>query len=256
MDKVVPRKRFGQHFLKDNQVIEKIVSSFSPTSKDTVVEIGPGTGVLTEKLLGYLDHLFVVELDRDLANRLLARYDSSALTVIQQDILKFNFQDLNVSPNKKFRVIGNLPYNISTPLIFHLIQNIGQIQDMHFMLQKEVAERLSAAPGSRHYGRLTVMSNLWLNCECLFNVGPESFHPPPKVDSTVLSLKPVDKPLLPKDTNRFNTMVRKAFSHRRKTLKNSLKDYLTESQFYTAGIDPTLRAEMLSVSDFIKLADS
>ena len=200
--------------------------AFSPKDNELIVEIGPGTGALTEQLLHQVDHLIAVELDRDLATLLRKKYEPSKLTIIQQDILTLDIHSIleKHKNNKKIRIIGNLPYNISTPLLFHLIDHTEIIQDMIFMLQKEVALRLAAMPGDKNYGRLSVMSNVKLQCECLFDVMPESFDPPPKVDSTVLKLTPRSdvKPI--NDQQRFQEVVKMAFSQRRKTLRNSLKN--------------------------------
>ncbi len=258
MNKPVPRKRFGQHFLTDPQVLDRMIRAFSPQSDQMILEIGPGTGVLTERLLEHVDHLIAVELDRDLAELLNRKFDSRKLTVIQQDVLTLDIESLftgNANP-RKIRIIGNLPYNISTPLLFHLINNAGFIQDMMLMLQKEVALRLSAGPDSKRYGRLSVMAGLSLQCECLFDVGPESFAPPPQVNSTVARLYP--KPIRKRvnDSRRLNQIVRQAFSQRRKTLKNSLKNLVSESQFLNANIDSSLRAEKLSVEQFITLSNA
>ncbi len=258
MNKTAPRKRFGQHFLTDSLVLDRMIRAFSPQKDQVVLEIGPGTGVLTEKLLECVDHLVAVELDRDLAALLNRKFDSWKLTVIQQDVLTLDIGSLfaNDANGRKIRVIGNLPYNISTPLLFHLIDNAGFIQDMMLMLQKEVALRLSAGPDSKHYGRLSVMAGLALRCERLFDVGPESFAPPPQVTSTVARLYPESISHRVNDSRRLNRIVRQAFSQRRKTLKNSLKNLVSESQFANAEIDSSLRAEKLSVGQFITLSNA
>jgi len=257
LSKPVPRKRFGQHFLTDARVLEQIIQAFSPRDNQIILEIGAGTGALTEKLLEQVDHLVAVELDRDLATLLKHRFDARKLTVIQQDVLTLDIQSLfsGHARQQKIRIIGNLPYNISTPLLFHLIDNTRFIDDMLFMLQKEVALRLSAGPDNRHYGRLSVMSGLELKCECLFDVGAQSFDPPPQVDSTVLRLYPQSLSTRIDDRRRLNHSVRRAFSQRRKTLKNSLKNLVSASQFKNAGIDPSLRAEKLDVEQFIALSN-
>ncbi len=238
-----------------------MIRAFSPQSDQVILEIGPGAGVLTEKLLEHVDHLVAVELDRDLVALLNRKFDSRKLTVIQQDVLTLDIGALCADhaaarPIRKIRVIGNLPYNISTPLLFHLIDNAGFIQDMMLMLQKEVASRLSAGPDSKRYGRLSVMAGLALQCECLFDVGPESFAPPPQVHSTVARLypKPIRKDI--HDHRRLNHIVRQAFSQRRKTLRNSLKNLVSESRFANAGIDSSLRAEKLSIEQFISLSNT
>ncbi len=261
MGKTVPRKRFGQHFLNDSQVLDRMIRAFSPQNDQVILEIGPGTGALTERLLEPVDHLVAVELDRDLAALLTRKFDSRKLTVIQQDVLTLDIGALCVdhataTPTRKIRVIGNLPYNISTPLLFHLINNAGLITDMMLMLQKEVALRLSAGAGSKHYGRLSVMAGLAMRCECLFDVGSESFTPPPQVMSTVVRLHPESIRHRVNDSRRLNHIVRQAFSQRRKTLKNSLKNLVSESQFVNAGIDSSLRAEKLSIEQFIALSNA
>ena len=256
MSKVIPRKRFGQHFLTDQTVLDRITDALSPVPDDFVLEICPGTGVLTDRLTALLDHLTVVELDRDLARLLSTRYDPGKVTVIQQDVLDFEFATLGSGNGKKLRVIGNLPYNISTPLMFHLIGSINLVQDMLFMVQKEVALRLSASPGDKNYGRLSVMSQLELNCRILFDVPPESFDPAPQVNSAVIKLLPEKAAREIKDSGRIDRVVKSAFAQRRKTLRNALRDVVSPEQFDTAEINPGNRAETLSVDDFIRLANA
>ena len=242
----------------DSRVLDRMMRAFSPKSGQMILEIGPGTGVLTERLLEQVDHLVAVELDRDLATLLERKFGSRKLTVLRQDALTLDIGTLfagNAAP-RKIRIIGNLPYNISTPLLFHLIDNAEFIHDMMLMLQKEVAARLSAAPGGKNYGRLSVMAALALRCECLFDVGAESFTPPPRVDSTVVRLYPDSKAHLVNDRRRLNHIVGQAFSQRRKTLKNSLKNLVSQSQFSTADIDSSLRAEKLGVEQFIALSNT
>ncbi len=256
MKPVVARRRFGQHFLTDSTILEKIVRAISPQRSQDVLEIGPGTGALTEVLLQHLDHLTAVELDRDLAALLEQKYPAGKLTVIQKDILRF---DLATMPSRQtgkelIRIVGNLPYNISTPLIFHLLDSVELVQDMIFMVQKEVALRLCAGAGDRNFGRLSVMSSLELDCEYLFDVGPESFSPPPKVDSAVIRLVPVATRPAVKDRHRLDMIVKQAFSQRRKTLRNSLSGLVTAEQFSKAGIDSTLRAEKIDTAGFVRLA--
>jgi 16S rRNA (adenine1518-N6/adenine1519-N6)-dimethyltransferase len=256
LNKVIPRKRFGQHFLTDPSVLDRISDALSPASDDFVLEIGPGTGVLTDRLTALLDHLTVVELDRDLAQLLSTKYDPEKITIIQQDILNFDFSSLDSGDTRKLRVIGNLPYNISTPLLFHLIGSVNRVQDMIFMVQKEVALRLSASPGDKNYGRLSVMSQLELSCRILFDVPPESFDPPPRVNSAVIRLLPEKADRKINDTMRMSQVVKSAFAQRRKTLRNALRDVVSPEQFETAEIDPGKRAETLSVDDFIRLANA
>ena len=256
MNRIIPRKRFGQHFLVDPIVLEQLISVFSPQKQDLVLEIGAGSGVLTTRLLKELDHLVAVELDRDLANLLSVKFTRETLTVIPQDILNLDLRTLKISGlDRKIRIIGNLPYNISTPLIFHLLKFTDIIQDMLFMVQKEVALRLGARPGDRNYGRLSVMSALQLHCDYLFDVAPSSFNPPPKVDSGVIHLYPRPASYQISDPVRLENLVRQAFSQRRKTLRNSLSNLVTDRQFEVTGITASNRAENLDVTDYIRLAN-
>jgi len=249
-----PRKRFGQHFLHDGQVIDRIVAAIDPRPGDRLVEIGPGQGVLTRPLLAAAGSIDVIELDRDLAGDLHRRLGQpSGLTVHQADALDFDFTAL--AGSDRIRIVGNLPYNISTPLIFHLLGQADVISDMIFMLQKEVVDRLVAEPGSRQYGRLSVMAGFYCRMNRLFDVGPEAFHPPPKVDSAIIrmipeDLSPGDLELLP----RLERVVRQAFSQRRKTLRKSLSGMLTETEIQAADIAPTARPETLTLAQFKSLA--
>ncbi len=257
-----PRKRFGQNFLHDHSIINNILASIQSQPGEHWVEIGPGMGALTEPLLKKGIQLDIVELDRDLVGLLkdkFKHYDN--LQIHSADALKFNFAELASSPepdsqNKKLRVIGNLPYNISTPLMFHLLDNAYCIEDMHFMLQKEVVERICAEPGSKKYGRLSVMMQYYCATELLFEVPPESFDPVPKVVSAIVRLIPHQQPLaVVDDVRKLNRIVTEAFSQRRKTLRNSLKKLLTEDQIVSLAIDPVLRAECLSLNDFARLSN-
>ena len=249
-----PRKRFGQHFLRDQQVIERIVAAIDPKPGQRLVEIGPGEGVLTRPVLARCGRIEVVELDRDLAADLDRRLGQPpGLTIHQADALKFDFSAL--AGGDTIRVIGNLPYNSSTPLIFHLLDQAGVIEDMVFMLQKEVVDRLTAAPGNRQYGRLSVMAGFYCEMEWLFDVGPEAFHPPPKVDSAIIRMVP--KPLNRTDVDllpNLDIVVRQAFSQRRKTLRKSLSRLLSEQEIQAAAIDPSARPETLSLDQFKSLA--
>ncbi len=238
------RKRFGQNFLVDTKVVDRIVATIAPKSDDNLLEIGPGQGAMTLPLLEKLDQLHVIEIDRDLIS-LLESFDKSNLIIHQGDAMKF---DLGVLPNP-IRVVGNLPYNISSPILFHLLQNRALVQDMTFMLQKEVVERIVATHGNKTYGRLSVMMQAFFEVELIFIVPPESFDPAPKIDSAIVYLKPLAKPLI-EDTSILEKVVKVAFSQRRKTLRNCLKSLLTQEQ---TSIDLSQRAEMLSVADFIKL---
>ena len=245
------RKRFGQNFLHDRHVIERIVAAIRPQATDTVVEIGPGLAALTRPLLERLPHLQVVELDRDLAARLRAEFPPERLTVHEGDALKFDFGALGPD----LRIVGNLPYNISSPLLFHLADFAAQIRDMHFMLQKEVVWRMAAAPDTPDYGRLSVMLQAQFRVEKLFIVPPGAFTPAPKVDSAIVRLTPLPANQVAwRDRERFATVVAQAFAMRRKTLRNNLKGLIAAEAMETLGIDPGRRAETLSVADFARLA--
>jgi 16S rRNA (adenine1518-N6/adenine1519-N6)-dimethyltransferase len=250
-----PRKRFGQHFLHDPGVIGRIVAAIAPQSQDRMVEIGPGLGALTLPLLQRLEQLHAVEIDRDAIRHLQqATANDPRLHIHSADVLAFSFADIYEQGGQRpLRLVGNLPYNISTPLLFHLIEQRSYILDMHFMLQKEVVDRMAAAPGSEHYGRLTVMLAPWVRVQPLFDIGPGAFRPPPKVMSTVVRLTPHPTPLDVGDERRFAAVVQAAFSQRRKTLRNALKPLLDADAIAAAGIDPGLRAEVLSPAEFIQL---
>lgn len=252
-----PRKRFGQNFLHDNSVIERIVNNITPKAGDAIVEIGPGEGALTELVLDKVGRMDVVELDRDLIPLLKIKFvNYDGLTIHQADALKFDFCALQ-KDEQKLRIIGNLPYNISTPLLFHLFEHNDCIKDMHFMLQKEVVDRIVAQPGDSAYGRLGVMLQYYCKAEYLFTVKPGAFRPPPKVDSAIVRLVPHDKP--PVEINDFDTfskLVNHAFTQRRKTLRNILKGQLDAEQIEALGIDPAIRPERLSLQDFSKLANN
>jgi 16S rRNA (adenine1518-N6/adenine1519-N6)-dimethyltransferase len=251
-----PRKRFGQNFLHDPQVIQRIVASIRPRQGQHMVEIGPGEGALTRELLPVLGQLDVVELDRDLIPLLASRYsDLGDLRIHQADALKFDFCQLSPGP-AQLRVVGNLPYNISTPLLFHLLEMHHCIKDMHFMLQKEVVERISAKPGSGQYGRLSVMMQFHCATEMLFTVGPGAFRPAPKVDSAVVRLIPHRQPPVAIDPDRLSRLVSRAFGQRRKTLRNNLKGLLDASTIEALGIDPGVRPERLSLEEFARLAQA
>ncbi len=248
----VARKRFGQNFLVDKGIIAAIVAAIDPQRGDTVVEIGPGLGALTEPLLARVDHLHVVEIDRDLIARLKKQHPPARLTIHEGDALAFDFAGIG----SDLRLVGNLPYNISTPLLFHLADCVGVVRDMHFMLQKEVVERMVAEPGDADFGRLSVMLQYRFWLEWLIDVPPESFDPAPKVDSAVVRLipKPASE-LAARDPARFARVVQQAFSQRRKMLRNTLKGTLDEAGFSALGIDPTRRAEDIPVADYVRLAN-
>ena len=251
-----PRKRFGQNFLHDHNVINNIISTIQAKPGEHWVEIGPGKGALTEPLLKKGLRLEVVELDRDLVVLLTNMFRQySQLQIHSTDALKFDFSAL-VEDNEKLRIIGNLPYNISTPLMFHLLDSAYCIDDMHFMLQKEVVDRICAAPGSKKYGRLSVMMQYYCDPELLFVVPPESFEPAPKVMSAIVRLVPHQQPPVQvNDMDMLNRVVTQAFSQRRKTLRNSLKKLIDENAIIALNIDPALRAEALSLNDFAKLSN-
>jgi 16S rRNA (adenine1518-N6/adenine1519-N6)-dimethyltransferase len=248
-----PRKRFGQHFLHDPGVIGRIVAAIAPQPRDRMVEIGPGLGAITLPLLARLDRLHAIEIDRDAIKHLreITR-DDPRLHIHSADVLRFSLAE--IEPNERLRLVGNLPYNISTPLLFHLIEQRERILDMHFMLQKEVVDRMAAAPASEHYGRLTVMLAPWLRVEPLFDIGPGAFRPPPKVMSTVVRLTPHETPLPIAEPRHYAAVVAAAFSQRRKTLRNSVKPLLETEDIVAAGIDPSLRAEVLSPAQFAALS--
>ena len=250
-----PRKRFGQNFLHDHNIIYNIISSIQAEPGQHWVEIGPGQGALTEPLLNEGVRLDVVELDRDLVVLLRNKFKQYPdLNIHSADALRFDFSSL--ADGEKLRVIGNLPYNISTPLMFHLLDNAYCIEDMHFMLQKEVVDRICAVPGSKKYGRLSVMMQYYCQPELLFEVPPESFDPIPQVMSAIVRLVPHRQPpVAVNDVAKLNRVVTQAFSQRRKTLRNSLKKLITEEEITALGIDPTLRAESISLVEFASLSN-
>lgn len=252
----IARKRFGQNFLQDQTVIDRIVAMLHPKADDNCLEIGPGLGALTVPVMKACGHLQVVELDRDIIPKLRSTLNGlGELTVFEQDILTFDFRKA-VKSDQKIRLLGNLPYNISTPLLFHVFEYIDFIQDMHFMLQKEVVDRMAAEPGSRLYGRLSVMVQFYCQVQSLFDVPPEAFYPAPKVTSSIVRLRPHAQPYQVKDSALFAELVREAFSQRRKTISNSLKGFCSAEDFQACNIDPRSRAENLCLEDFIKLADA
>lgn len=250
-----PKKRFGQHFLHDQAVLERIVRTVNPKADDLLIEIGPGRGALSRLLLPKLDRLRVVEIDRDVIGPLrVACGQSDKLEIHMGDALAFDFAQF-AEPGRPLRLVGNLPYNISTPLLFHLLDIAGQVRDMHFMLQKEVVDRICAEPGSDDYGRLTVSMAARAESVSLFDVGPEAFHPPPKVDSAVVRIRPRPAPFPLADLEAYEQLVAAAFNQRRKTLANGLKGLLTAAQIEAAGVAPGIRAEQLAPDAFARLAD-
>ncbi len=251
------RKRFGQNFLQDSHVIDKIVRAIRPASDECLVEIGPGMGAITEPLLDTTGKLHVVELDRDLIPILRTKFfNYPGFQIHEGDALKFDFTQL-LEPDQRLRIVGNLPYNISTPLIFHLLSYHERVQDMHFMLQKEVVERLAAVPSTSDYGRLSIMTQYYCKVEPLFIVGPESFSPAPKVESAIVRLSPyIDLPHPAKDLPTLQRVVREAFSMRRKTIRNTLKKLMSAEQLEALDIDTQLRPEVLSLPDYVRIADA
>jgi 16S rRNA (adenine1518-N6/adenine1519-N6)-dimethyltransferase len=247
------RKRFGQHFLVDEAIIESIVRGISPQRDDVMVEIGPGLSALTGPLMQALDHLTVVEIDRDLAERLCNNHSPQRLTVVQADALEVDFGSLG----SHLRIVGNLPYNISSPLLFHLLSYADQIRDQHFMLQREVIDRMVAAPGTADYGRLSVMLQSRYAMSKLFDVPPEAFDPPPRVVSAVVRMIPLpDTRRQPRNPHAFEQVVARAFGQRRKMLRRGLGDWTAMLDWDAIGVEPTARAEVLTVNQFIAMADA
>ncbi len=250
--KHIAKKRFGQNFLTDRGVIASLVEVISPQADDLMVEIGPGLGALTKPLLQKLKLLHVVEVDRDIISWMQKEYVSHNITIHNSDALKFDFTSLG----KNLRIVGNLPYNISTPILFHLLDNIANITDMHFMLQKEVVERMVAAPSTPAYGRLSVMLQYRLQMEYLFTVPPEAFAPAPKVESAFVRCVPhATLPFTANDEALFAQVVLAGFGQRRKTLRNTLKGMLDDDGFAALNISSQKRAENLSVADFVAIAN-
>ena len=248
-----PRKRFGQHFLHDPGVIDAIVQAIDPQPGDTIVEIGPGQGAITEPLARKAGQLHCIELDRDLAAALRRRFSATdKIAIHEADALSFDFCELGDS----LRIVGNLPYNISTPLLFHMIDCCDCIADMHFMLQKEVVDRMTAGPGSKAYGRLGIMLGCHLRAEALFDVDPQCFDPPPAVVSAVVRLTPLGsaRPTID-DEKLLGRLVATAFSQRRKTVRNAVKTLLGEDELRSFGVDPGLRPESLAIADYVALAN-
>lgn len=248
-----PRKRFGQNFLQDQHVIDRIVQVINPQRDDTIVEIGPGQAALTQPLAQACEDLHVVEIDRDLLVQLRQQLPDH-VTIHEADALAFDF--LTCQSQSPLRVVGNLPYNISTPLLFHLLSFSAHIKDMHFMLQKEVVDRICAQPNSKAYGRLSVMMQYACQTTALFDVPATAFHPAPKVESSIIRLQPYAAPANPvHNLDCFAELVKTAFSQRRKTLRNNLKNLLDANEIISIGIDTGLRPEQLTVADYVKLSN-
>ena len=247
------RKRFGQHFLSDPGVVDAIIRAISPGDDDVIVEIGPGQGAITDPLALSAGHLHLVELDRDLVAKLRLKYDGhDNVTVHEADALKFDFGSLG----DRLRIVGNLPYNISTPLLFHLLRYRERVIDMHFMLQKEVVERMAAQPGSKAYGRLGIMLGCHLRVESLFDVPPEAFDPPPDVNSAVVRLDPLPPgTFVIEDEAGLSSLVATAFMQRRKTLRNALRSEASADELDAVGIDPGLRPEQVSIDQYVALSN-
>ncbi|MCA3000176.1 MAG: 16S rRNA (adenine(1518)-N(6)/adenine(1519)-N(6))-dimethyltransferase RsmA [Rhodocyclaceae bacterium] len=246
------KKQFGQHFLTDQHYIDRIITVISPQTTDVMIEIGPGPGALTAPLVERLAHLHAVEIDRDLAAALRARFSPEKLSLYETDVLAFDFAALK----SRFRCVGNLPYNISTPFLFHLGEFADELIDATFMLQKEVVDRMVAGPGTPDYGRLSVMLQYRFAMTRLFVVPPSAFTPPPKVDSAIVRMVPLpaNRPAAD-DSTRFAAMVTAGFGQRRKTLGNTLKPFVSAAQISACDIDPARRAETLSVAEFIRLSN-
>jgi 16S rRNA (adenine1518-N6/adenine1519-N6)-dimethyltransferase len=248
-----PRKRFGQHFLVDSGVVDAIIRAVHPAKSDTIVEIGPGQGAITDARAASAGHLHAIELDRDLAAALRRKYgDQPNVTIHEADVLDFDFASLG----ENLRIVGNLPYNISTPLLFHLLKFRERILDMHFMLQKEVVERMAAGPGSKAYGRLGIMLGCHLRIESLFDVERTAFSPPPEVTSAVVRLDPLPEGTYAiADETALSRLVATAFMQRRKTLRNALKNVVGPDDFEAVGIDASLRPEQIAIADYVALSN-
>jgi 16S rRNA (adenine1518-N6/adenine1519-N6)-dimethyltransferase len=245
----IPRKRFGQHFLSDVSMVEAIVDVIDPRPGQALVEIGPGLGAMTNPLVARCERLTVIELDRDLAARLRRRAE---LEVIESDVLKVDFDALADRAGQPLRVVGNLPYNISTPILFHLLEVVDRVVDQHFMLQKEVVDRMAAAPGSKDYGRLSVMLQWRYAIESVLDVPPECFDPPPRVDSAIVRMLPLPAPA-GVDAALLGELVTTAFSQRRKVLRNTLGKWL-EARGFSGDVDLSRRAEEVPVAEYLALA--
>lgn len=250
--KHIAKKKFGQNFLIDQAIIQSLINAIHPHVEDVMVEIGPGLGAMTQPLIKHLNHLHVVEIDRDIIQWMQGFYPAAKLTIHNADVLKFDFAKVG----ERIRVVGNLPYNISSPILFKLLENTDQIIDMHFMLQKEVVERMVAAPSTAEYGRLSVMLQYRLRMEYLVTVPPEAFDPAPKVESAFVRCVPfATLPYPASNEALFAKVVTAAFGQRRKTLRNTLKGLLDDAGFTALGIDSQLRAENLGVAEFVTISN-
>lgn len=255
--KPIARKRFGQHFLINQAIIQQIVGAISPQYADHMVEIGPGHGALTHYLLPVVSQLDLIEIDRDLVAQLKKRLATVPnINIHQADVLAFSFKQLTNNPTS-LRIVGNLPYNISTPLLFKLFDELAWIKDMHFMVQKEVALRLTATASSKDYGRLSVMAQYYCDNDYLFSVPPNAFQPKPKVNSAVIRMQPKQQPTMKaNDVDHFQKLVKEAFTYRRKTLHNALKKFLDSEFLQTLNIDPALRPQDISVEDYVRISNA
>lgn len=254
----IPRKRFGQNFLIDNTIIANIISFINPQPGQHFVEIGPGQGAITQALVASKANIDAVELDRDLAEYLTGLYaNCKNFNLHSADILKFPLRSIyEENPSQKLRVVGNLPYNISTPLLFKLFTDINIISDMYFMLQREVAERLTAVPGNKEYGRMSVMAQYYCSMQIVLDVPPTSFNPAPKVDSSIVEFIPHDKPSIQvQDPRLLQTVTTHAFNQRRKTISNALKNLLNSTELQQLNIDPMLRAENLTLAQYAQITN-
>ncbi len=250
--KHIAKKKFGQNFLVDQTIINSLILAIAPQPEDLMVEIGPGLGAMTQPLIKHLNHLHVVEIDRDIISWMQGFYPAEKITIHNSDVLKFDFNNIG----ERIRVVGNLPYNISSPILFKLLENTAQIIDMHFMLQKEVVERMVAEPSSSEYGRLSVMLQYKLQMEYLITVPPDAFDPAPKVESAFVRCVPYTTlPYPAKDEALLAKVVQAAFGQRRKTLRNTLKGLLDDAGFESLNIDSQQRAENLSVAQFVTIAN-
>jgi len=247
-------KHFGQHFLTDKHYLQKIVSAITPQPQQLIVEVGPGLGALTKHIVPLVQHLHVVEIDKRFIEHLSEQFSSKDLTIHAANALKFDFSTL-IPAEQKIKIVGNLPYNISTPLLFHFLTFKASVEDMVFLLQKEVVDRMVAQPGSKTYGRLSVMVQYDCQAIPLFDVPPGAFNPPPKVNSAVVHLKPFTRSLTANNYELFSLLVNLAFQQRRKTIRNSLKAHVSTKQLSSLSIEPTRRPETLSVDDFVNISN-